>query len=152
MEAQYYVPKISEFHFGFEYEIIVTHIHNGEKQDNLYLKGFMTIDTELKQISSQIESKILRVKYLDEQDILELGWIKKKEEWYEIENKDKDAEITKYRLLFSLYELTENNYRTELFVDIKLGDIEIIVLPLGIRNIKNKSELKQIMQMLKIIE
>jgi hypothetical protein len=93
---------------------------------------------------------ILRKRRLEEKDILGLGWIKKKEEWYEIENKDREAEITKYRLLFSLYELTENDYHTELFVDIKLGDIEIIVLPLGIRNIKNKSELKKIMQMLNI--
>lgn len=150
METQkYYTPTIEEFYVGFEYEIDVKNIHNNTHIGNKWVN--ITLDYEsLSVIQSQIVDKTVRVKCLDEQDILDLGWIKKKEEWYEIENKDKDAEITKYRLLFSLYELTENDYHTELFVDIKLGDIEIIVIPLGIRNIKNKSELKKIMQMLNI--
>jgi hypothetical protein len=146
MEAQkYYTPTIEEFYLGFECEILdAAPPENDWKQETI--AKFHSFEL----LNKWLEAGEIRVKCLDEQDILYLGWIKKKEEWYEIENKDREAEITKYRLLFSLYELTENDYHTELFVDIKLGDIEIIVISLGIRNIKNKSELKKIMQMLNI--
>lgn len=142
METQkYYTPTIEDLYVGFECEI---------NNKNAWDKRKIENEDELHLTCVLHGNDDVRVKYLDEQDILDLGWIKKKEELYEIENKDKEAEITKYRLLFSQYELTENDYHTELVVDIKLGDIEIIVLPLGIRNIKNKSELKKIMQMLNI--
>jgi hypothetical protein len=143
---KYYTPTIEEFYTELEHEIEA----NGRWLDLSFAKNILVKDSNKECLEGNISTNRIRVKCLDEQDILDLGWIKKKEEWYEIENKDKDAEITKYRLLFSLYELTENDYHTELFVDIKLGDIEIIVIPLGIRNIKNKSELNKIMQMLNI--
>lgn len=91
MEEGYYIPDITEFHVGFEYElipsrgfIVVNFEDPNEKTETLwatdYEKGIFGIkDVEpygsaLASISSGIREGKCRVKYLDKEDIEELGW------------------------------------------------------------------------------
>ena len=84
---KYYVPEISEFHVGFEYE----HLTGFEKQFKSYIydlaKACLVIEREsishngeivkmfIPAIQACIEEKQCRVKYLDQSDIESLGWI-----------------------------------------------------------------------------
>ena len=59
MENKYYIPEISEFHIGFRYERLF---------DDKWLKqecGLHNVD---------LPGKMLRVNFLDSEDIIELGW------------------------------------------------------------------------------
>ena len=60
---KYYVPEISEFHVGFEYEEL--------RKDwvKLTYGGFLP-----ETINEYLKKGKLRVKHLDQQDILNLGW------------------------------------------------------------------------------
>lgn len=125
---KYYTPTIEEFHVGFEYEVL-------DLADDM--KGItwrkQTFEGEeiRTYFTEELERGEMRVKYLDLEDIVSLGWINKKE---------------------GLYYFEKNNY----------ADLEILVNP-SIHNIgidagdqyfrgviKNKSELKKLMQQLKI--
>lgn len=65
---KYYTPELEEFHVGFEYEFY----HPS--------KSWITCrfgepdDWSLQDIQDEIEEQKVRVKYLDEQDIKDLGW------------------------------------------------------------------------------
>ena len=72
-ENKYYIPELSEFYYGFEYELL--------KPDNKYYKrifGKDIIDNyELDEFNddlTKIAHSISRVKYLDKEDIESLGW------------------------------------------------------------------------------
>lgn len=115
---QYYVPDITEFHIGFEYEILI---------DGVWLKTFITIETSLLQVKEQIKSKIIRVKYLDKKDICQLGWKETSKDCFQLKAKD-----------YSLF-LGKKHTCIMRFDDILFTGA-----------IKNKLELKKIMQMLRI--
>lgn len=67
---KYYVPTIEEFHVGFEYDLYL----NDEWQSQPPFPS-MFYDTDWEKIiTSLIESKEIRVKYLDKNDIESLSW------------------------------------------------------------------------------
>lgn len=85
MKNKYYTPKIEEFYIGFEYER-----YNGsgfyqcknidEKENSNWLECKFYRD--YKTLEDLLELKNVRVKYLDEDDILSLGFRKYKDNFY----------------------------------------------------------------------
>lgn len=63
MEEKYYIPDISEFKAGFEFEILGI--------NNRWMKGS---DSEIPTYYLPNQAKSFRVKYLDSEDIISLGF------------------------------------------------------------------------------
>lgn len=125
---KYYTPDISEFHVGFEYEF--RDFKNPEK----FNKEVVTLDNLefLDVIEGWIKLKDIKVKYLDKEDIEELGW--------KIVEVIDDFTIT----------ASKDEFRLFYFLNLKnlkvLGNTSIKFEGF----IKNKSELKKLMQQLNI--
>lgn len=139
---KYYTPEIEEFHFGFEFESNYvlfgkdwTKVVLSEEHDWFY--------------SSYVNDAVpteFRVKYLDKEDIESLGWI------YNDISKEFNYKFKKefnYRLWFSpnnpdLFSIRiEGWYSREGKIDAKFD--------MFLGNLKNKSELKKLMQQLHIL-
>ena len=126
MEAQYYTPTIDEFHVGLEYEEL--------RKDwvKLTYGGFLP-----KTIGEYLKEGAIRVKHLDRQDIEECGWkIDKHGNYY-----FKVNENWGYSLYYDKEEKVwsiDNGEEYEMWVQYFKGTI------------RNKSELKKLMQMLNI--
>lgn len=82
-EELYYVPQLSEFHEYFEYEVSKEGSYVGSKEifhlndSHINLVKYVGIQDEKSDIK-------IRVKFLDHQDCLDLGWIyNEKEDSYE---------------------------------------------------------------------
>lgn len=155
MEAKYYTPTLEEFHIGFEYEYM-----NGDKweKSEITIQDYKTTGWDYEKQNSWFEEELLggirtvRVKYLDQEDIESLGFIRDCERagykfFLELENKD--------QLLLENLSLTTNMsdmFQIKLWhkekglygEDTYYGDI------LFIGRIKNKSELKKLIQQLNI--
>lgn len=136
-ENKYYTPTIEEFHVGFEYEaedydgkgifFWAEEVYKGEEMRTFLIQ--------------ELEDKKIRVKYLDQEDIKSLGWVK-----------------GKYKSL-NIYQ--KGNYiittPLEAYNNTHVIDISILkVIGEGIDRmfrgvIKNKSELKKLMQQLRLI-
>lgn len=70
MDNKYYTPTLEEFHVGFRYEFTINLHHPAE-----YVWEDMELgDNELTNIQFHIERGEIRVKYLDQDDLEELGW------------------------------------------------------------------------------
>jgi hypothetical protein len=151
---KYYTPDIDEFHVGFECEVLLTQarsINDIEEvwmkmemyESNSYVSQFVignainSHTTVINILNELIKDKKVRVKYLDADDIKELGW---KEELY----KDIKTYINRYYRLFWF----ENN--TVISIDCELhSNPHLIQVFRG--SIKNKSELKVLMKQLNIV-
>ena len=167
MEDKYYVPKIEEFHAGFEFELQeYTHeeptggwheamfgrllIHN---EGGMY-------STDLKDVVRWIKDDDVRVKYLDRQDIESLGWniledespfknlveISTKKE-YEILCKGTNGRLIMEHDFFS-HKITIKHPN---FIRDGSGRFDGYYNRLYRVSCKNKSELKRLMNMLNII-
>ena len=150
---KYYTPSIEEFHIGFEYEQLCNN-HNWTKmikprEDNWeWVKKEFNTSTSLSKIAQEIKGVTVRVKHLDEQDILELGWQKKA--------KKLDIGVEGYVKTIDLFGF--NNSRTHLLYNINnvwkmlIQDNNSYGTPsVEIKlNIKNKSELQRLMQQMGI--
>lgn len=67
---KYYTPSVEEFHVGFRYEV-----HEDPRTDEGWSKT--EVDRNCIKYCVQQDSDVdYRVKYLDQQDIEELGWIR----------------------------------------------------------------------------
>jgi hypothetical protein len=100
---KYYTPTLEEFHIGFEYETynmscggyVIMDFSDGkytfetvkEPTDHMWFKDKfrlpkMPIDTvsDLKEIDSRIKENRIRVKYLDKEDLEDIGFIIEEEE------------------------------------------------------------------------
>lgn len=153
METKYYTPTIDEFHVGFEFE-------SCSYGQNDWTKRVFESDQFdiLSKISNSGHSqKVLRVKYLDQEDIESLGWKHDfNDDGEEIPNlRDKHG----YSLGFSIDKQStplNTAYLLHFFPD-KFLIIDSIVNNGSGREemlfrgyVKNKSELKQVMRMLGI--
>lgn len=142
METQkYYTPTIVEFHVGFEYEEYVDYEWVKKIVDRGFMQDLWNYYVDLHQI---------RVKCLDEQDILELGWVNRSG-YYEcyLKNYYKRENVT--ARLF--YEDVFFNEKRILSIEVGgtgLRAHEFSCVYYG--SVNNKSELKKIMQMLGISE
>ena len=149
MKSKYYTPEIEEFCIGFEYEVVyednsVDKYMFGEDLENA--DGFIpwiTPDYFLKLLS---ENKI-RAKYLDQEDIIECGWYKHHDTYFSFKNKDIKSHSNEY-FLNDVLVLSDSYFLeiTDSIITIQDFDYEVIFKG----TIKNKSELKKLMQMLNI--
>ena len=147
MENKYYTPEINEFYIGFEYEY---------KLNNEYCNvAFHPSDmVEYARFQKDLYyDNLIRVKYLDKDDIKSLGF---KYIDYTVKNFEfilaycNDVNINN----FKCYNI--NKYQN-LFFDNSSNAVHNIIItttingnniPKLIGNIKNKSELKQILKMI----
>ena len=143
-ENKYYTPEISEFFVGFEYE--TTYLKSVWTKEVLY-----KMDSDwffASYINDAVETEF-RVKYLDKEDILDLGFTDKpiaaeqKFSYYKFLKENKVCQITTYwdmnmskrENLIRIYVGYLNKY---LYTEIFRGDI------------KNKSELQKLLKQLDI--
>jgi len=154
-DNKYYTPSIEEFHVGFEYEVF----NKTEK----YLKGGLTtfpIDTKLDwtvftfpdpyvgyEIPEIFKQYTLRVKYLDREDIQSLGWTyvgRSIDDWYTIEGMFEIGKWTSYEVQMHC---DYRNKDRRMFINaIDRGEDCSIFKG----TIKNKSELRKLMEQLNI--
>jgi hypothetical protein len=143
MIDKYYTPEISEFHVGFEYELssnIFPHMPVRLTWTSQNFIGYEDVST----IESFIEEKFVRVRMLNEDDILDLGWEKGEQSQFPRENqivyriKDEKAEETCWFTLVFIQEtgLIKVEKRTTGMLDDEWGETLI----------RNKSELKVFMR------
>ena len=141
MENKYYTPELLEFHVGFEFEQFE---NNNWQQTTLESDGAERFFVMLNTYESQ---DFVRVKHLDREDIESLGWHKHQETYFSFENKKIKSHSNEYFLNEIL--VLSNSYFleiTDFCIIIQDYDYEVIFKG----TIKNKSELKKIMQMLNI--
>lgn len=137
---RYYTPTIEEFQVGFEYEVF----QKGNKEPVLF--STFPIETEDKwygytfpdpflgfRLDKMFETYILRVKYLDEQDIKELGWVQD-------ENYPTQYYLKETDFVWTLVEFDD-------FINIETSSRHVNFNV----TIKNKSELKKLMSQLGIV-
>jgi len=134
----YYTPKLEEFHRGFRYEIQNVETVGWEK---VVEAGEFMETNHCEDISEAIDTEI-RVKYLNDVDLKELGW--KKEI---VENEISGGEYwLNSNGIFMLYKNGKigHNYTIDNW---KRPEKECSIVFKG--KIKNYNELKKLMQMLK---
>lgn len=160
--SNYYTPDISEFHISFEYErfVPISNAIEEECWDKLAMSvNYLSLD----EIDNEIIEKEIRVKYLDRQDIEELG--------FTIESSEIDVENNHFHLVFTCnqcnitYRLAYVNWYTkrnlggiDYITEDRLVKITSDVIHDGVLNtslifrgdIKNKSELKTLLKQLNI--
>ena len=147
MESKYYTPKIEEFCVGFEYAELVTEPVYNERW-KFKIKKQVLKNTDIKNtyklsfIEQDIELDRIRVKYLDREDIESLGWRKgwefDNDEMYILE-KDGEEDIQLY------YNSLTENLELGIGISLYIGNVSSVNI-----YIKNKSELKKLMQQLGI--
>ena len=134
MQNKYYTPEIEEFHFGFEYQEDDNNSNNWKTQnvgkDNI---------GDLDYFDDLIREGNIRVKYLDQQDIEECGWIFKEIEIGMLSNRPL-FKFKNYSLSFD-----RNEHGIWLLIIDEYSDYQHFS-----GKVKNKSELKKLMQMLNI--
>lgn len=134
MGDKYYIPSIEEFHVGFEYE-------------RLYIDEWlsdapfpeMAGDHAIENTEFLLDEGLIRVKYLDKEDIEELGF----HHW--ATNHNPKGELVGYELSNERFNITF------ILKDSFLEIVETITYkPYFEGYIKNKSELKKILQQIGI--
>lgn len=145
MEDKFYTPKIDEFYIGFEFEEEFKNPNHRKlikPLEDKYEWVKLNLDTShsLSRITSKIKQNRIRVKYLDESDLIELGWNKTADNSYESNARDTLTVIRfsdeKGRLL-----ICEESFSKIVFKGTLITRQAWI---------KNKSEMKKLMQMLNI--
>ena len=159
MENKYYIPEIEEFHIGFRHEwrvagrpgcVITLKDGNELKEGEV---GVWTGDNYTPPVGSftgeefydgvidPIEAGNLRVKYLDNADIEELGWKHLKDSLFHI--------IKDYYESWQLrYYPDKNKVVIKIFEDTEDGEV---YTPLFKGTIKNYNELQTLMKQLSLI-
>ncbi len=136
MKNKYYTPDISEFHIGFEYEARDARNTGFEKKVVTKDTRFNSWSYEELSFSEMVARGWIMVKYLDKEDIEGLGW--------ELHETTLNCWVSLNKE-FYLY-FFENNY-------IMIDDGEDIESFTSFRGyIKNKGELKKVMDMLRITD
>lgn len=134
---KYYTPTIEEFHVGFKFES--QDIENAQWGMCICTPGFGAFDDDM----DDLEDGRIRVKYLDREDIEDLGfiWDEKKEEY------TKEGEFT-YVLGFNPDKPEQFNIRVfARYINYK---DKLIMFDMFLGDVKNKSELKKLLQQLNI--
>jgi hypothetical protein len=138
--SEYYTPTPDEFHIGFIYES--ENIHTSPKYPEVlgktYWDTWEIYDTEdLDDALDSLESGIIRVKHLDKNDIESFGFKYNRE----LEVIDAEGEKCQLYSMPTTYNLIKYNHQ----IEISEGSHTIFK---GI--IKNKSELKKLLNQLNI--
>lgn len=130
MKTQYYTPKIEEFHVGFDYEITNGYDWIKKTFSKEDLKSFL-----YEKLENAINQNFIRVKHLDKYDIESFGLFKVVNDWWHKSNTGNDWQILKidehkYQISYGQHEFSKTYFQGA---------------------IKNKSELKRILQQLNIL-
>ena len=138
MKNKYYTPTVEEFHVEFEYE---------EKDGPNWIKRITHKDFlfEAEVMSDEIREGLIRVKYLDKEDIISLGF-----ENIKIDSKTNISYIKEYKGIrdYTHIQITTNDINNHILISVgkeKTSYFSYDTLFAGI--IKNKSELIQILKM-----
>lgn len=78
MEAKYYTPNLADFRVGFKYEKADVILFGERKDAKEWTKNVFSTETDsltLQTIETLLNNGFIRVKCLDESDIIEAGWI-----------------------------------------------------------------------------
>lgn len=145
MMEKYYTPDISEFHVGFEFEYLLPLFRKGETPDwvNFNWKspfGLLLTERCISIGGITIKTENIHVKYLDKEDIESLGW-----KWSE---NDMHFEIGDY-VLSGQYAY-QNVEIEQYHEDWPNGGFTSWYEKKFYGKIKNKSELKKLMEQLQI--
>lgn len=142
MKTHYYIPKIEEFHVGFEYETYngrewVKEIAETCYSDQAY------ICLPIPEKDYRYDSENTRVKFLDREDIESLGWEFKKHHpgttFLDFQKGDK-------------YLGFDSDFKGKIYLRIYDGEDQDAEFNFFNGTIKNKSELKKLMKQLNILE
>lgn len=167
MKDKYYIPTIEEFYRGFEYEFNSTTLYGsltvgdvaGWQKTQFYGgSGPEDENSEMEDINQAIngfEDIRVRVKYLDEDDLKSLGWVKYKDVTVV------GTELSSFRFIlnemclwFTPYNIYNNRTMTVCISEKdkeKSGEGFIVTGPrIFYGTIKNKSELQRLMKQLGI--
>ena len=137
MEDKYYLPKIEEFHVGFEYEQHEI-INERDPHWKMMVKKMGFSKKEINQIFynvdliENLDQKRIRVKYLDRSDIESLGFKVEKDDEYAGE-----YYFSKENSIIGKFLTEDNKYNIELFSTYFI--------------VKNKSEFKKLLIQLDLI-
>lgn len=137
---KYYTPELKEFSIGLEYEYYVI---NNNKQSE-WVKNTLTQHNFSPDDWFYVFNTTNRVKYLDETDLIELGWTKDDDYFKIVEGYyDKEDDLTgfEYNLRIDNFGLYITEYR------ISYGEAVNYIFQ---GQVKNKSEMKKLMEMLNI--
>lgn len=148
MNSNYYTPELEELHTGYsiEYE------YYNEKRGgwtNDWITNIITTGKQIDRIGSKIFEGRVRVKYLDKEDILSLGWVHKGLYWYDwpIQNEIYCDPISNRCLDYRLNYAGQERYLIIEAYERNAFEWErIYAMPC-----KNKSQLQQLMKQLNII-
>ncbi len=146
MKDKYYTPSIEEFRVGFRYEFLENHGSPNEKwvskilenitdgDDDIYLGNTLKALQGYDRVFSRVA---WRVKYLDEEDILSLGFIKARDNRYQrILDNDDFYEIN--------YDEDDDKYTIEFWKKNSLSLYDCFTLFRG--QVKNINELEVILK------
>ena len=141
-ERKYYTPEIEEFHVGFEF--CDKHSNSPEEENNWIKREYtLTAEYELDTINKRINKGLIRIKYLDREDIESLGFFVATTSGMEAAYGKRDDNN---ELRFILREKYHNNtIEIERILYYNSGKKTIFD-----GTIKNKSELKKVLKMLGI--
>jgi len=140
MKSSYYTPSIEEFHVRFEFEEKSSGLWTKQKYNkyspiltsSIHDKYGVMYDT----VQDYINLNVVRVKYLDKEDIESLGF----KEYYN------DSERNVW------FQLNEFSLNLAEYTDFNIGIIDHSDFTLFRGTIKNKSELKVLLRQLNIIK
>lgn len=134
MENKYYTPEVEELHIGFEYEI--AYRNPGFEKGKIF--DGANLDWLIEHLKNNKNAEV-RVKYLDIEDVESLGWIKRETLGYSFNDE-----------FFMLFGMLKSVYGIRRYLSIVQGkDPKTAVIRFS-GDIKNKSELKHLMQQLGI--
>lgn len=144
MENKYYVPNIEEFHIGFKYyEDIGRGIYEQQVYDGEIITSERYVDCYgafYDSIEDSINFKMIKVKYLDKEDIESLGFEK---------SPNNENLFWRYKGDFEIQLSFDNKAESkELGIGISIYKIDLVFNGYC----KNKSELKKILKQLGIYE
>jgi hypothetical protein len=133
-DNKYYIPEISEFFVGFEYEML-----NKDIWEQHTISDSETLSYFMFRLQQSTLNSVVRVKYLDKYDIESLGWI-------DISNEDSPFDLKSY------------TYKTYILIRDNLTNIKIFKMDLNKDfrgelfqgTIKNISELRKLLKQIGI--
>lgn len=146
-ESKYYIPEIEEFCVGFEYEI--TSGYEWVKKSFCHEQ----FNTFLYQhLDNAINQQYVRVKFLDREDIESLGW-----KWIDKKNSGKNFYESTFEnstrgLMYFEHDWLNNKItiKSPNFIRDGSGRFDGFSVVIDRVVVKNKSELRKLMQMLQI--
>lgn len=144
MKNKYYVPTLEEFHVGFRFELYS--LQWGEEEEELFYWEEVYLDGNLEGTAIDLADGLIRVKYLDQADLEELGWKRVYKDIYEkvVEGRDKDD---CWQITLNSPEVYIRNYLLD--KGTKWSYTSNILFGLT-ADVKNYNEMKKVMEILRI--